>query len=92
MRAIVAAALIDLLGWFRDSITRSTSVGVVMKSMLVLFGILFVSAAIVSPNTALAASANVVAKCQEKYPDSGNTQQRMTNKALQRQCIANGGK
>jgi hypothetical protein len=60
--------------------------------MLVLLGVLVVSAAIVSPNTAQAASASVVAQCKQKYPDEGITQQRRTNAALRKQCIANGGK
>jgi hypothetical protein len=47
----------------------------------------------VCPFTATAAgSADVRAKCQEKYPDTGPTLERRRNGALRRQCIASGGK
>jgi hypothetical protein len=36
-------------------------------------------------------SADVRTKCQQMYPNEGNGQQRRTNAALRRQCIANGG-
>jgi uncharacterized protein (DUF4415 family) len=37
-------------------------------------------------------SVDVQAKCQQMYPNEGNGQQRRTNAALRRQCVANGGK
>jgi hypothetical protein len=47
----------------------------------------------VCPFTATAAGgADVRAKCQEKYPDTGTALDRRRNGTLRRQCIASGGK
>ena len=70
--------------------------GVTMRSMPLLLGVLLVSVGLVFPNIAEAqkagADASVVATCRQKYPDAGTTAERRRNAPMRKQCIQSGGK
>jgi hypothetical protein len=64
-----------------------------MRVLLISLGVFALVSFAVCPFTATAAgSADVRAKCQEKYPDAGPTAERRRNYALRKQCMASGGK
>jgi hypothetical protein len=63
-----------------------------MRLLLISFGVFALVGGAVCPVTATAAGgADIKAKCQEKYPDSGPTAERRRNYAMRKQCMASGG-
>lgn len=71
-----------------------------MKSKTLLLGLLgavLLSAAVVSPTVAepqtkAGSKSGIVAKCREKYPETGTALERRRSLQLRKQCIASGGK